>query len=93
MFEIQEYSLVIIVSEPTPPPTAVECTDNSITVYIPRYLIDNVDASHLHFLDDSCVGTSHNQTHVQIMTAFDTCGTLMEVSFNSLPRGFLGTHK
>ena len=66
--------------EPTPLATGVDCTENALSVYIPRSLIGTVDGSHLHFLDDSCVGTNHNSTHVELSTAYDTCGTIMEVS-------------
>ena len=75
---------VDITPEPTPPATGVDCTESALTVYIPRSLIGTVDGSHLHFLDDSCVGTNHNNTHVELSTAYGTCGTIMEVSYGEI---------
>ena len=68
----------------TPYPTKgllpqVNCADNTMTVYILRDLIGDIDADELHFVDDTCVGTIHNATHVSVVTTFDDCRTVMEV--------------
>ena len=65
---------------PIGPPTEVNCNDQVMTVYIPLDIIGDNEAEHLHWIDESCVGTHHNHTHVLISTPFNQCGTTMEVS-------------
>ena len=61
----------------TPSSADVVCADNTMTVYVPRSIIGDVDD--LHFEDSSCAGTIYNSTHVRLSTALDRCGTVMEV--------------
>ena len=71
------------------PSLSVQCIDNTMTVYIPRSIIDNVPGSHLHFSDGNCVGSNHNDTHVRISTELDRCGTTMKVTFSESYGPFL----
>ncbi|XP_038062480.1 uncharacterized protein LOC119732968 [Patiria miniata] len=65
-------------TQPPPSPT-MDCSDSGMTVFIPRSVIGDALASHLHFLDPACVGSHHNASHVKIATTYNRCGTFMEV--------------
>ncbi|XP_022109548.1 ZP domain-containing protein-like [Acanthaster planci] len=57
----------------------MDCSVSGMAVFIPRSVIGDALASHLHFLDPACVGRHHNATHIKIATTYDRCGTFMEV--------------
>ncbi|XP_038062575.1 uncharacterized protein LOC119733066 [Patiria miniata] len=63
---------------------SVDCSDSGMMVFIPRSVIGDALASHLHLLDPACVGSHHNATHVKIGTTYDRCGTFMEVRGDSV---------
>ncbi|XP_038062553.1 ZP domain-containing protein-like [Patiria miniata] len=67
--------------EMTKPPLSlsVDCSDSGMMIFIPRSMIGDALATHLHFLDPACVGNRHNATHITIATTYDGCGTFMEV--------------
>ncbi|XP_038070717.1 uncharacterized protein LOC119739745 [Patiria miniata] len=73
----------VMMTQPPPSPS-MDCSDSGMTVFIPRSMIGEALASHLHFLDSACVGSHHNATHVKIATTYDRCGTLMEVRENNV---------
>ena len=70
------YSNASILTFPEP---EVDCSESGMTVYIPRTIIGEALAYHLHFQDPTCVGSYHNSTHVKIFTTYDRCGTFKEV--------------
>ena len=70
-----------VTSLPTdiPQDASVHCSDNTMTVYIQKTIMPNVEADDLHLVDDSCAGTDYNDTHIRVLSGFDQCGTVMEV--------------
>ncbi|XP_022109552.1 deleted in malignant brain tumors 1 protein-like [Acanthaster planci] len=67
------------ITEEASPQPEVDCAESGMTVYIPRSVIGDALAYHLHFQDPTCVGSHHNATHVKIFTTYDRCGTFREI--------------
>ena len=60
-----------------------ECFSSSMTIYVVRKFVGDIDPSRMHLIDPSCRGEAHNETHYVIGTGYGMCGTTFQVIFGT----------
>ena len=59
---------------------APQCFSSSMTIYVSKTIVGEIDPYRLHLIDPSCRGEDHNETHYVIGTGYGMCGTTFQVS-------------